>query len=95
MARPDAIIFTRGGQVSMLPESNESVDNIVGFADKHLQTSELELARVRAQPGEFFATRDPSDTLNYPLGHSREGRPRYRWEDQGNGLKYGYLLETQ
>lgn len=95
MSRPDAVIFARNGGTTMLPESSEPIDSIVDFADKHLQTTELELARVRAQPGEFFATRDPADTLNYPLGHPKEGKPRYRWEDQGNGVKYGYLLETK
>lgn len=32
-------------------------------------------------------------TLAYPLDHGRAGEPRFRWEDQGGGVRYGYLTD--
>ena len=46
---------------------------------------------VRNQGGEHFLTTRPDDTLFFPRSGPRSGEPRYRWEDQGDGLFYGFL----
>ena len=40
----------------------------------------------------YYGTRSPEDTLNYPQGHPRMGRPRYRWDRRADGVELGYLL---
>lgn len=46
---------------------------------------------VRHQGGEHFITAHPDDTLHFPRTDPRSGEPRYRWEDRGDGVFYGYL----
>jgi hypothetical protein len=41
----------------------------------------------------YFIAPDPGQTLNFPFGHGRDNEPRYRWEAQGEGVEYGYLVE--
>ena len=43
--------------------------------------------------GNYLATRSHSDTLAFPSGHPRAGEPRYVWESQPNGLRFGRLVE--
>lgn len=43
--------------------------------------------------GEFFATKDLSDTIVFPKNHPHEGHPRYNWVGQPNGSRFGYLVE--
>jgi len=54
-----------------------------------------ERAYFRIQPGgRLFATKNVHDTILFPKGHERDGRPRYNWVPQENGVEYGYLLEN-
>ncbi len=46
---------------------------------------------VRHQGGEHFITARPDDTLMFPRTSPRSGESRYRWEDRGDGVSYGYL----
>lgn len=46
---------------------------------------------VRHQGSEHFLSAHPDDTLQFPRISSRSGEPRYRWEDRGDGICYGYL----
>ncbi len=46
---------------------------------------------VRHQGGEHFITAHPDDTLMFPRTDTRSGESRYRWEDRGDGVSYGYL----
>lgn len=41
--------------------------------------------------GRWLATLSPQDTLLYPKLHARAGQERYRWEDQPDGTKHGFL----
>src|SRR4051794_19443780 len=51
-------------------------------------------AYIRRQPGgRLFITADPVDTLSFPLGHSREGRPRYVWSTSADGSERGVRVE--
>jgi hypothetical protein len=45
--------------------------------------------------GMFLATLSPEDTLLFPSGHDHARRPRYRWEDQPDGTKHGFLLTAE
>lgn len=45
--------------------------------------------------GRWLATLAPEDTLLFPTTHDRAGQERYRWEDQPDGTRYGYLVEDQ
>jgi hypothetical protein len=46
---------------------------------------------VRHQGGEHFITSRHDDTLMFPRTDPRSGESRYRWEDRGDGVSYGYL----
>ena len=46
---------------------------------------------VRHQGVEHFISGSPSDNLNFPRNDARAGVSRYRWEDRGDGIFYGYL----
>jgi hypothetical protein len=51
-------------------------------------------AYIRRQPGgRLFITADPRDTLSFPVGHPREGRPRYIWTPAPDGSERGILAE--
>jgi hypothetical protein len=72
-------------------ERRSAIDSRIDFAEKHLQAGPVEMVHVRdVVLGQYhFATRDPTDTEL-----QRETRkPRYRWEDKGSGLSYGYLID--
>jgi hypothetical protein len=47
---------------------------------------------VRHQGGEHFITAHANDTLMFPRTDPRSGESRYRWEDQGDGVYFGYLV---
>jgi hypothetical protein len=91
---PDALILpeawkTGGTQL-------ERIDSILEIAEPLLQVdrSKGEKAYIRRQPGgRLFVTSNPYDTLQFPLGHSREGKPRYRWVLHPDGSEYGFLVE--
>jgi hypothetical protein len=45
------------------------------------------------QGTEYFIARDKDQTLNYPYGQGQDGQPRYTWDDRGDGVSYGLLVE--
>jgi hypothetical protein len=93
MGRPDALflpaqpasgkIFDRVAAVCRLTEPLLECDYRAG-----------EHVYIRKQPhGRLFVTRDPADTIYFPIGHARSGEPRYRWERREGGVEVGYLVE--
>jgi hypothetical protein len=101
-ARPDAI---RLPPTARLPVKTQGVSTIferVGavadIAEPLLQVDKTkgERAYIRRMPtGDFlFITRDPNDTIKFPIGHPLGGRDRYTWEDHGDGVSLGYLVDT-
>lgn len=42
-----------------------------------------------------FAARSPHDTLLFPNGHPKEKEPRYKWVEQEDGSRFGYLVEKE
>jgi hypothetical protein len=53
-----------------------------------------EVVHMRIQPGNrLFVTRDRRDTILFPHGDPRAGRPRYRWIEHAPGIELGYLVE--
>jgi hypothetical protein len=38
-----------------------------------------------------FVTRDPCDTIGFPLNSPLRGRPRYDWIDGDGGIRRGFL----
>jgi hypothetical protein len=51
-------------------------------------------AWIRRQYGGWlFITRDPEDTIYYPLSSPLRGRDRYAWVMGSDGIKRGYLTE--
>jgi hypothetical protein len=91
---PDALIVPEAwkkGQTQL-----ERIDSILELAEPLLRVdrSKGQRAFIRRQPGgRLFVTADPRDTLQCPVGHPCEGRPRYRWVPRPDGSEYGYLLE--
>src|SRR5579885_1333645 len=50
-------------------------------------------AYIRRQgDGWLFVTRDPMDTIYFPLNTPLRGRPRYDWIDGADGIRRGYLV---
>lgn len=50
-------------------------------------------AYIRRQgDGWLFVTRDPEDTIYFPLNTPLRGRPRYNWIDRPDGIRRGYLV---
>lgn len=91
---PDALI---------LPETWKSggtqldrIDSILRVAEPLLKVdrSKGERAYIRRQPGgRLFVTSDPLDTLQFPIGHAEEGKPRYHWVARPDGSEHGFLVE--
>jgi hypothetical protein len=49
---------------------------------------------IRIQPhNRLFVTRDPDDTILFPVGHPRAGQPRYKWSTHTPQIEIGYLVE--
>lgn len=74
----------------------ERIDSILDIAEPLLRVERErgERAYIRRQPGgRLFVTSDPHDTLQFPVGHPREGRPRYRWAPRPDGSEHGFLIE--
>jgi hypothetical protein len=91
---PDALIVPEAwkkGQTQL-----DRIDSILEVAEPLLRVnrSRGERAYIRRQPGgRLFVTSDPHDTLQFPVGHPREGRPRYHWVSRPDGSEYGYLVK--
>jgi hypothetical protein len=50
-------------------------------------------AYIRRQgEGWLFVTRDPHDTIYFPLNTALRGRPRYNWLDEADGIRRGHLV---
>ena len=49
---------------------------------------------VRNQGDEHFLSAHPHDTLQFPRSAPESGRARYRWEDRGDGVLYGFLWNS-
>jgi hypothetical protein len=50
-------------------------------------------AYIRRQgDGWLFVTRDPQDTIYFPLDTTLRGRPRYQWLEKADGIRRGYLV---
>jgi hypothetical protein len=81
-----------------VPRLKDRVNAVADVAEPLLECdrSKGERAYIRklANDGPLFITRDPTDLLFFPIGHPLQGRERYRWEDQGEGISFGYLVET-
>lgn len=45
--------------------------------------------------GWYLATLDPDDSLLFPTTHDYARQPRYRWEDQPDGTRHGWLLSPR
>lgn len=45
--------------------------------------------------GWYLATLSAGDTLLFPTDHDYARMPRYRWEDQPDGTKHGWLLSPE
>lgn len=92
---PDAILMpdtcrNPGGKLI------DFIASIAAIADPILKVdpSKQERSYIRQQhDGKMFATKSPVDTLYFPFGHSQQGKSRYRWESQADGMQYGYLVE--
>jgi hypothetical protein len=86
---PDAVIWKKTPLGKL---TNLGRETAVDTAERLLQINplSLELAHVRDQVSYYFATRDPTDT-EFHCGQ-RMGSPRYRWVDQGDGSKLGWLI---
>ena len=73
----------------------ERIDSILEVAEPLLgaDRSRGDRAYIRRQgDGWLFVTRDPEDTIYFPLNTPLRGRPRYRWLDGADGIRRGYLV---
>ncbi len=94
MDTPDALILPetwKKGATQL-----DRIDSILAIAEPllNIDRSKGERAYIRRQPaGRLFVTGDPQDTLQFPLGHPQEGRPRYHWVANPDGSEHGFLVE--
>ncbi len=73
----------------------ERMNSILDLAEPLLEVDRVrgDRAYIRRQgDGWLFVTRDPEDTLYFPLNTPLRGRPRYRWLDSADGIRRGYLV---
>ena len=94
MNHPDALLLPEAWKTG--PTQLERIDSILAIAEPLLDVNRATGGRayIRRQPGgRLFVTADPADTLRFPIGHPREGNPRYRWVPQADGSEHGYLVE--
>jgi hypothetical protein len=72
----------------------DRINSVLNIAEPILEVDRGlgERGYIRRQPGgRLFITKDPADTLLYPVGHPREGSERYRWSARPDGIELGYL----
>jgi hypothetical protein len=92
--RPDALILSQ--RVKRGADVFERVASVADIAEPILGADRTQglLVYIRPQPdGTFFITRDPNDSIYFATQHPRAGQNRYRWEDQSDGSRWGYLVE--
>ncbi len=73
----------------------ERIDSILSLAEPLLGADRArgDRAYIRRQgDGWLFVTRDPIDTIYFPLNTPLRGRPRYHWLDGTDGIRRGYLV---
>lgn len=73
----------------------ERIESILAIAEPILGVDRArgDRAYIRRQgDGWLFVTRDPQDTIYFPLDSPLRGRPRYRWIDGMDGIRRGYLV---
>ncbi len=94
MSRPDALLFPAGRKrgdrlVDRVASIAEAAEPILG-----VDRAAGERAWIRQQPhGRLFISREPADTILFPIDHRLAGQPRYRWVRQPDGSEWGYLIE--
>jgi len=94
MKTPDALILPEAWKKG--DTQLDRIDSILAIAEPLLNVdrSQGERAYIRRQPGgRLFVTPDPLDTLQFPVGDSREGKPRYNWVARPDGSEHGFLVE--
>jgi hypothetical protein len=73
----------------------ERINSILDIAEPMLGVvrQEGERGYIRRQgDGWLFITKDPNDTIYWPLRTPLQGRPRYHWGDGADGIRRGYLM---
>lgn len=94
MNHPDALLLPEAWKTGQ--SQLDRIDSILAIAEPllNLDRAAGQKAYIRRQPGgRLFVTADPTDTLRFPLGHPREGNPRYRWVARDDGSEHGFLVE--
>ncbi len=72
----------------------ERMNSILDIAEPMLgvDRSKGDRAYIRRQDdGWLFITKDPEDTIYYPLRTPLQRQPRYVWIDGPDGIRRGYL----
>ena len=90
---PDALMIPEGLKTGS--RMSDRVASVGDIAEPLLgvDRAQGERAYIRIQPGgRLFVTKDVHDTILFPKGHDRDGRPRYRWQKQEDGIELGYLI---
>lgn len=88
-SRPDALLLPDDGRWGS--GVTRKANAVCDYAEPILGGQAY--GRKLAIPGKTLATTSPHDTYLIPQWHRLAGRDRYRWEDKGDGVKYGYLIE--
>lgn len=73
----------------------ERIESILAIAEPMLGVDRTRGARAyirRQGDGWLFVTRDPQDTIYFPLDSPLRGLPRYRWIDGADGIRRGHLV---
>jgi hypothetical protein len=82
-ATPDAIRAPRtAGGFAALPQLQSAYAAVLGVPRVY----------VWNQGSEHFITGKPGEQLYFPATHPASGQSRYRWEDQGGGVFFGFLI---
>jgi hypothetical protein len=93
--RPDAVMFRQGFEPGADPAAPWAAGDREHRVFRYCNHALGCLAHVNhADFGDgwkFAAPKHASvDTFLFPKGHPLEGRPRYDWVDQPNGVRFGY-----
>lgn len=91
MNRPDAL-FIPFSSLPNLPTLSRN-HHVIGVAEPLLgiDPESDEEAWARTQDNGYFVTRDPADTMLFPLSHKLAERERYHWKTRSDGIRIGVL----